>query len=111
MRECDPLLKVAGSWQNLSLKWLEEGINASGTWTQTNITPFVTDLSDQICWTSANVRLWAFGHTHFNCDFEDLGTKKRVAANQKGYRRSELETFDASKVVKVETLLESDAEA
>jgi hypothetical protein len=72
---------------------------------------FVTDLSDQICWTSANVRLWAFGHTHFNCDFEDLGTKKRVVANQKGYRRSELETFDASKVVKVETLLESDAEA
>jgi hypothetical protein len=64
---------------------------------------FVTDLSDQICWTSANVRLWAFGHTHFNCDFEDLGTKKRVVANQKGYRRFELETFDASKVVKVKT--------
>jgi hypothetical protein len=70
---------------------------------------FVTDLSDQVCWTSANVMLWAFGHTHFNCDFVDLGTKKRVVANQKGYRRSELETFDASKVVKVETLLDSEA--
>ena len=72
---------------------------------------FVTDLSDQVCWTSANVRLWAFGHAHFNCDFEDLGTKKRVVANQKGYRRTELETFDVSKVVRVETLLESEAEA
>ncbi|PMD12825.1 hypothetical protein NA56DRAFT_739287 [Hyaloscypha hepaticicola] len=91
--------------------WLEEGIDASEAWTQTNITPFVTDLSDQICWTSANVRLWAFGHTHFNCDFEDPETKKRVVANQKGYRRSELETFDASKVVKVETLLDSEAKA
>jgi len=71
----------------------------------------VTDLSDQICWTSADVRLWAFGHTHCNCDFEDLGTKKRVVANQKGYCRSELETFDASKVVKVERLLGSEAKA
>ena len=72
---------------------------------------FVTDLSDHVCWTSANVRLWAFGHTHFNCDFEDLGTNKRVVANQKGYRRTELDTFDVSKVVRVETLLESEAEA
>jgi hypothetical protein len=58
---------------------------------------------------SANVMPWAFGHTRFNCDFVDLGTKKRVVANQKGYRRSELETFDASKVAKVETLLDSEA--
>ncbi|CZR62760.1 related to Ser/Thr protein phosphatase superfamily [Phialocephala subalpina] len=29
---------------------------------------FVTDLSDQACWKSENVRIWAFGHTHFNCD-------------------------------------------
>ena len=49
--------------------------------------------------------------THFNCDFEDLEAKKRVVTNQKGYRRSELETFDASKVVKVETLLDSEANA
>jgi hypothetical protein len=72
---------------------------------------FVTDLSDQICWISANVRPWAFGHTHFNCDLEDLRTKKRIVANQKGYRRSELETFDTSKVVKVETLLEAELKA
>ncbi|QSZ29560.1 hypothetical protein DSL72_004075 [Monilinia vaccinii-corymbosi] len=26
---------------------------------------FVTDLSDQICWASASVRIWAFGHTRY----------------------------------------------
>ena len=62
---------------------------------------FVTDLSDRICWTSPQVKLWGFGHTHHNCDFEDLKTKKRVVTNQKGYRRSELITFDGSKVVTV----------
>jgi hypothetical protein len=33
-----PLIKVAGPWQNFSLKWLEQGINASGMWTQNKIT-------------------------------------------------------------------------
>lgn len=62
---------------------------------------FVTDLSDQVCWRSANVGLWAFGHTHFNCDFEDVGVKRRIVANQKGYRKTELETFDVAKVVEI----------
>ncbi|TVY27617.1 Uncharacterized protein LHYA1_G003867 [Lachnellula hyalina] len=62
---------------------------------------FVTDLSEQECWKNASVKLWAFGHTHFNCDFVDSGTKRRVVANQKGYRRSELDTFDVTKVVEV----------
>ena len=65
------------------------------------LSAFVTDLSDQVCWTTPQVKLWGFGHTHYNCDFEDLKTKKRVVANQKGYRRSELITFDVDKVVKV----------
>jgi hypothetical protein len=30
MRGCDPLIKVAGPWQDYSLKWLEQGIDASG---------------------------------------------------------------------------------
>ncbi|THV51035.1 hypothetical protein BGAL_0126g00250 [Botrytis galanthina] len=59
---------------------------------------FVTDLSDQICWTSSSVRLWAFGHTHYNCDFEERGTGKRIVANQKGYKRSEVDTFDMAKI-------------
>ncbi|KAK0673192.1 hypothetical protein QBC41DRAFT_312291 [Cercophora samala] len=46
---------------------------------------FRTDLSQDKCWTSDRVKLWAFGHTHFNCDFRvDL---KRVYTNQRGYDR------------------------
>lgn len=63
---------------------------------------FATDLSDEICWRNTQVKIWAFGHTHFNCDFEDPHTKKRVIANQKGYRRAESITFDAEKIVYVE---------
>ena len=48
---------------------------------------FMTDLSDQVCWKSSTVKLWAFGHTHYNLDFQDEGTGKRVVANQKGYYR------------------------
>jgi hypothetical protein len=53
---------------------------------------FRTDLSDEMCWTSGRVKMWAFGHTHFNCQFYDEGgsdasgmRKKLVVANQKGY--------------------------
>lgn len=70
---------------------------------------FVTDLSDQVCWKSEKVRLWAFGHTHFNCDFEEAGTRKRVVANQKGYSRTELETFDPAKVIEVKASVEVNA--
>ena len=63
---------------------------------------FTTDLSDQVCWTTPQVELWAFGHTHFNCDFEDPQTKKRIVANQKGYRRAEAFTFSHTKVVGVD---------
>jgi len=45
---------------------------------------FSTDLSGEYCWRSNAVKLWAFGHTHYNCDYVDeFG--KRVYANQKGY--------------------------
>ncbi|KAF2106612.1 Metallo-dependent phosphatase-like protein, partial [Lophiotrema nucula] len=46
---------------------------------------FVSDLSDQPCWTSPSVRLWAFGHTHYSCAFHDEQTGKLVVSNQKGY--------------------------
>lgn len=64
---------------------------------------FATDLSRETCWTNRQVKLWAFGHTHFNCDFVDQLTKKRVLTNQKGYRRAENVSFDAAKTVQVET--------
>lgn len=50
-------------------------------------TCFATDLSNEPCWTSPMVRLWAFGHTHFSCTFRDEKTGKLVVANQGGYQR------------------------
>ncbi|KAK5653305.1 hypothetical protein OQA88_8996 [Cercophora sp. LCS_1] len=68
---------------------------------------FQTDLSREKCWTSERVRLWAFGHTHWNCDFvDDKG--KRVYANQRGYQlgprvheEAAAGWFDAEKTVTV----------
>lgn len=62
---------------------------------------FMTDLSAEPCWTLPSVVLWAFGHAHFNCDFVDSVTGKRVVANQKGYRRSEVDDFDSENIVTV----------
>jgi Calcineurin-like phosphoesterase len=71
---------------------------------------FCTDLSNEICWTSPQVVLWAFGHTHFNCDFQDPSTGKRVLANQKGYRRSENGTYDPDKIIVIPRRPISDVE-
>lgn len=49
-------------------------------------TCFATDLSTELCWTSPIVKLWAFGHTHYNCSFRDDVTGKLIIANQGGYR-------------------------
>ncbi|CAK7242393.1 MAG: hypothetical protein STHCBS139747_003883 [Sporothrix thermara] len=59
---------------------------------------FSTDLSSQPCWTSPNVILWAFGHTHFNCDYVDSATGKRIVANQAGYAMAAEGDFDGKKV-------------
>jgi hypothetical protein len=63
----------------------------------------MTDLSKEPCWISPSVKLWAFGHTHFNCDFIDPETGKRVLANQRGCRRSEADGFEPEKVVVIAT--------
>jgi hypothetical protein len=58
---------------------------------------FLTDLSMQECWKNTSVITWAFGHTHFNCEFvDDLG--KHVITNQKGYASAPKETFRMKKV-------------
>lgn len=65
---------------------------------------FATDLSTEECWKSARVALWAFGHTHFNCDFSaDYGerSKKRLVSNQRGYYFRQATNFDVEKVVRV----------
>ena len=48
-----------------------------------------TDLSMEKCFQSEKVKLWAFGHTHYNCDFtierkEGAGSI-RLLTNQRGY--------------------------
>ncbi|KAK3372942.1 hypothetical protein B0T24DRAFT_678434 [Lasiosphaeria ovina] len=59
---------------------------------------FATDLSAEECWANKAVAMWAFGHTHFSCDFSD-GLGKRVAANQKGYGSASFEkSFHMRKV-------------
>ena len=63
---------------------------------------FRTDLSSEKCWMSPSVKVWAFGHTHFSCQFvdegnqvgrdgkdEDVKRRKLVVANQKGYAYAE----------------------
>lgn len=62
---------------------------------------FMTDLSGEYCWNQEVVKLWAFGHTHFNCDFRDKVTGKRVFSNQRGYYFSQAEGFDAVKGVEI----------
>ncbi|WEW60896.1 hypothetical protein PRK78_006384 [Emydomyces testavorans] len=61
---------------------------------------FVTDLRNELCWTSPVVRTWAFGHTHFNFVFtDDRGLT--VISNQKGYSMIPEDTFDADRVYSV----------
>ncbi|SPO03944.1 related to Ser/Thr protein phosphatase superfamily [Cephalotrichum gorgonifer] len=62
---------------------------------------FVTDLSGEVCWTSPLVKLWGFGHTHFNCDFVEQGAGKRIVANQRGYGREDKFDFYVDKVVEL----------
>ena len=77
----------------------------------------MTNLEREECWTNPRVKMWAFGHTHFNCDFEDkldgetgtetstetsTGTRtKRVVANQKGYYLLPEHDFNVGKVFEV----------
>ncbi|PBK75748.1 Ser/Thr protein phosphatase superfamily protein [Armillaria solidipes] len=56
---------------------------------------FATELIEFPCWGSP-VHMWAFGHTHWCCDFERKGV--RVYANQRGYGTGTTD-FDPSKAV------------
>ena len=62
---------------------------------------FATDLSKEECWSNSAIQLWAFGHTHYNCDYVDVVTRKRVVANQRGYYFSQASEFDLEKVVSI----------
>lgn len=62
LRACDP-------------RWGKSGLNVSEA--------FITDLKGEPCWTAGNVKLWAFGHTHFSCEFMD--GEKLIVGSMKGY--------------------------
>ncbi|TGZ83890.1 hypothetical protein EX30DRAFT_338489 [Ascodesmis nigricans] len=69
---------------------------------------FATELKSETWWKrdgESGLRLVAFGHTHWNCDFVDEETGVRMVANQKGYLWSQIRdgglSFDAGKVVDV----------
>ncbi|KAK2811165.1 hypothetical protein FQN50_002262 [Emmonsiellopsis sp. PD_5] len=62
---------------------------------------FVTDVSNEACWKSQSVKVWAFGHTHFNCDYEDKEAGKRFVTNQRGSHFGLSKGFDEGKVIRV----------
>ena len=68
-------------------------------------TAFSTELSKEACFKSDKVKVWAFGHTHFNCDFtiqrEGGAGPLRLLANQRGYYFAQAEGFDGEKTVEV----------
>ncbi|KAI0061039.1 Ser/Thr protein phosphatase protein [Artomyces pyxidatus] len=57
---------------------------------------FATELTADACWESGKIKMWAFGHTHWCCDFERKGV--RVYANQRGYGQGR-EEYDAGRVL------------
>ncbi|KAF7592039.1 hypothetical protein BBP40_000762 [Aspergillus hancockii] len=62
---------------------------------------FASDFAGEPCWENTQVCLWAFGHTHYNCDFAEDTTGKRLVANQRGYYFAQAKVFDPKKVVRV----------
>lgn len=65
---------------------------------------FSTDLSQARCFSSPKTRMWVFGHTHFNCDFEvqrEGARPVRLLTNQRGYYFAQAAGFDPEMVVEV----------
>jgi hypothetical protein len=66
---------------------------------------FSTDLSGEVCFRSAKVKLWAFGHTHYNCDFVvERGASAgplRLVTNQRGNPFRQSKGFNREKTVEV----------
>jgi hypothetical protein len=66
---------------------------------------FSTELSGEPCFKSTKVCVWAFGHTHYNCDFfVDRGSDAsplRLVTNQRGYSFAQSAGFDPEKTIEV----------
>jgi hypothetical protein len=57
---------------------------------------FATELTGEAVWTTGRVKMWAFGHTHWVCDFQRDGV--RVYSNPRGYAEGE-DDYDPGKCV------------
>ncbi|KAJ7275077.1 Ser/Thr protein phosphatase protein [Mycena rebaudengoi] len=64
---------------------------------------FTTELLKHIC-SGGAVKVWAFGHTHWNCDFVRAGV--RVVANQRGYRDAD-PGFDPGQILEINNIKRS----
>jgi predicted phosphodiesterase len=66
---------------------------------------FSTDLSNEKCFQSSKIKVWAFGHTHYNCDFvverEDRAEPLRLVTNQRGYYFAQAEGYDSEKILEL----------
>ncbi|RVD86383.1 uncharacterized protein DFL_004662 [Arthrobotrys flagrans] len=69
--------------------------------TSTIISGFTTDMTKEEFWKFENVKVWAFGHTHYNYDVVEEGTGKRIMANQRGYYFSQADGYDPKKTIEV----------
>lgn len=66
---------------------------------------FATDVTNDPCFRSPKVRAWAFGHTHYNCDFvvaREEAMPIRLLANQRGYAKDGAPGYDPGKVLVIE---------
>lgn len=64
---------------------------------------FSTNLVNERCFNSIKVKIWAFGHTHYNCDVEmerESGAGMlRLLANQRGCYFAQADGFDVEKTI------------
>ncbi|GAB0134035.1 hypothetical protein EsDP_00002421 [Epichloe bromicola] len=64
---------------------------------------FSTNLVNERCFNSTKVKVWAFGHTHYNCDIKiERGSGAgmlRLLANQRGYYFAQADGFDVEKTI------------
>ncbi|QPH00299.1 hypothetical protein C2857_003710 [Epichloe festucae Fl1] len=69
------------------------------------VSGFSTDLREEACFKSGKVKVWAFGHTHYNCDFllarEEGVEPLRLVANQRGYYFAQAAGYDGEKTVRI----------
>ncbi|KAG5978507.1 hypothetical protein E4U55_006152 [Claviceps digitariae] len=66
---------------------------------------YYNDLAGQRCFDSAKVKVWAFGHTHYNCDVElerrGGAGNLRLVANQRGYYFAQSYHFNIWKTIEL----------